>query len=314
MGIQQHSPGQKHLIIILGPTAVGKTSLAINLAKHFKTEIVSADSRQFYREITIGTARPSPEELAQATHHLIGMLSISDYYNVFRFETEVISLLKNLFSTHHVVIMAGGSGLYIDAICNGIDHIPDTDEDLRNDLNNILLHQGIQPLRDQLKLLDSQAYQNIDLANPMRIIRALEVCLTTGRTYSSFLHNVSPHRPFNIIKVGLKRERKELYDRINHRVDEMIAKGLAEEARSLYQYRNYNSLQTVGYRELFEYFDGNYSMEKAIEKIKTNTRRYAKKQMTWFARDKDIHWFSPEDQESILSFIANQITAGKIKN
>ncbi len=307
MGIQQHSPGQKHLIIILGPTAVGKTSLAINLAKHFKTEIVSADSRQFYREITIGTARPSPEELAQATHHLIGMLSISDYYNVFRFETEVISLLKNLFSTHHVVIMAGGSGLYIDAICNGIDHIPDTDEDLRNDLNNILLHQGIQPLRDRLKLLDSQAYQNIDLANPMRIIRALEVCLTTGRTYSSFLHNVSPHRPFNIIKVGLKRERKELYDRINHRVDEMIAKGLAEEARSLYQYRNYNSLQTVGYRELFEYFDGNYSMEKAIEKIKTNTRRYAKKQMTWFARDKDIHWFSPEDYENILSFIAEQI-------
>lgn len=314
MGIQQHSPGQKHLIIILGPTAVGKTSLAINLAKHFKSEIVSADSRQFYREITIGTAKPSPEELAQAKHHLIGMLSISDYYNVFRFETEVISLLKNLFSTHHVVIMAGGSGLYIDAICNGIDHIPDTDEDLRNDLNNILLHQGIQPLRDQLKLLDSQAYQNIDLANPMRIIRALEVCLTTGRTYSSFLHNVSPQRPFNIIKVGLKRERKELYDRINHRVDEMIAKGLAEEARSLYQYRDYNSLQTVGYRELFEHFDGNYTMEKAIEKIKTNTRRYAKKQMTWFARDKDIHWFSPEDPESILSFIANQIAAGKIKN
>ena len=306
MGIQQLSPGQKHLIIILGPTAVGKTSLAINLAQHFKTEIISADSRQFYREMTIGTAKPSPEELALVRHHLVGMLSISDYYNVFRFETEVMSLLENLFTMHHVVIMAGGSGLYIDTICHGIDHIPDPDEDLRNELNQIFLQQGIQPLRDRLKLLDYQAYQKIDLANPKRIIRALEVCLTTGRAYSSFLNNVNPDRPFNIIKIGLKRERKELYDRINRRVDNMVANGLAEEARTLYPYRDYNSLQTVGYRELFEHFDGSYPLETAIEKIKTNTRRYAKKQMTWFARDKDIHWFSPDEAESIKTFLTKQ--------
>jgi len=307
MGIPQPFSGQKHLIIILGPTAVGKTSLAIALAQHYHTEIISADSRQFYREMNIGTAKPSPDELEQVTHHLIGMLSISDYYNVFRFETEAMRLLGNLFTAHNIVFMAGGSGLYIDTICHGIDHIPDPDADLRNDLNNILLHQGIQPLRDRLKLLDYEAYQNTDLANPKRIIRALEVCLTTGRTYSSFLNNVSTQRPFNIIKIGLVRERKELYDRINRRVDEMIANGLAEEARSLYQYRDYNSLQTVGYRELFEYFNGSFSLETAIEKIKTNTRRYAKKQMTWFSRDKDIHWFSPEDYENILSFIAEQI-------
>ncbi len=306
MGDPLPYPDNKHLIIIAGPTGVGKTSLAIKLAQNFRTEIISADSRQFFREMNIGTAKPSPEEVGMVKHHLIDMLSISDNYNVFRFESDVLKILEDLFLTHQIVFMAGGSGLYIDAVCNGIDEIPDPAPELRAELNSTFEKKGILPLRKQLKLLDPEAYEKMDIANHKRIIRALEVCITTGKTYSSFLNKKNSMRPFNIIKIGLERERSELNKIINKRVDAMMANGLEDEARSLYPYRDFNSLQTVGYKELFEYFEEKYSREKAIEKIKTNTRRYAKKQMTWFARDKNILWFHPTETEKILELITKQ--------
>jgi len=301
-------PSGKHLVIITGPTAVGKTSLTIQLAQHFHSEIISADSRQFYKELIIGTAAPTPEELKTIKHHLVGMLSITENYNVYRFEKDVISILEKLFIKNDIVFMVGGSGLYIDAVCNGIDEIPDPDMELRNKLNTTYETLGIQPLRQQLMLLDPESYEKLDIANHKRIIRALEVCIATGKPYSSFLNKKSISRPFNIIKIGLKRERAELYASINKRVDIMIQCGLENEARSLYPFRDLNSLQTVGYRELFDYFDGTYSLTEAIEKIKTNTRRYAKKQMTWFERDEKINWFHPSETEKILAHIKKHTT------
>lgn len=301
-----HSPQDKNLIIVTGPTAVGKTSLTIKLAQHFNTDIISADSRQFFRELKIGAAMPGTEELKAAKHHLIGMLSISDYYNVFRFEADVLKILEKLFSEKKTVFMLGGSGLYIDAVCKGIDEIPDPDIEIRDELNKTFENQGIQPLREQLKLLDPEGYEKTDIANHKRIIRALEVCITTGKPYSSFLNKKSVTGPFNIIKIGLKRERDELYGIINQRVDTMIQNGLENEARILFPFKHLNSLQTVGYREFFDYFEGKYSLEEAIEKIKTNTRRYAKKQISWFARDNDIQWFHPSETENILNYITKQ--------
>jgi len=301
-------PSGKHLVIITGPTAVGKTSLTIQLAQHFHSEIISADSRQFYKELIIGTAAPTPEELKTVKHHLVGMLPITENYNVYRFEKDVITILEKLFLRNDIVFMVGGSGLYIDAVCNGIDEIPDPDIELRNELNEVYETRGIQPLRQQLMLLDPKSYEKLDIANHKRIIRALEVCIATGKPYSSFLNKKSITRPFNIIKIGLKRERAELYDSINKRVDIMIQCGLENEARSLYPFRHLNSLQTVGYRELFDYFDGTYLLAEAIEKIKTNTRRYAKKQMTWFERDEKISWFHPSETEKILAHIKKHIS------
>lgn len=304
-------PSGKHLIIITGPTAVGKTAVSIQLAWQFHTEIISADSRQFYKELIIGTAAPTPEELKAVRHHLVGMLSVTENYNVYRFEKDAISILEKLFTTQDIVFMVGGSGLYLDAVCNGIDEIPDPDMELRNELNNTYETSGIQPLRQQLMLLDPESYEKLDIANHKRIIRALEVCIATGKPYSSFLNKKSVTRPFNILKIGLKRERAELYESINKRVDIMIQSGLENEARSLYPLRHLNSLQTVGYRELFDYFDGKYTLPQAIEKIKTNTRRYAKKQMTWFERDEKINWFHPSESEKIFAHI-NKYTASTL--
>jgi tRNA dimethylallyltransferase len=296
----------KYLIVITGPTAVGKTAVAIQTAKHFLTAIISADSRQFYKEMTIGTAVPTADELAIVPHHLIGNLSIHDYYNVFKFETDALHILNDLFQTKKVVIMVGGSGLYIDTICDGIDLLPDAEPEIRQHLNQTFSMQGITPLREQLKLLDKVSYNRIDIANPKRIIRALEVCLSTGVPYSSLLKKETVKRPFNIIKIGLNRDRTELYQTINQRVDTMIKNGLEAEARELYKYKGLTALNTVGYREMFSYFEGKYTLNEAIEKIKVNTRRYAKKQITWFARDKDIKWFHPADLSGIVNYIKKQ--------
>jgi len=289
------------LIVIAGPTAVGKTAISIRLAQHLNTEILSADSRQFYRELKIGVAAPSETELNTTPHHFIGNLSIHDYYNVSRYETDALALLKHLFITKKQLLMVGGSGLYINAVCHGIDELPDPDPALRKELQN----NGIEALRSQLKLLDPEYYTIVDLANPTRLIRAIEVCLQTGRPYSALRNNKPKLRDFNILKIGLQRERNELNEIIGRRVDQMLEQGLLEEARSLYPLRRLNALNTVGYKELFEYFDGNISLEQAITDIKTNTRRYAKRQMTWFRRDKEIHWFHPNDTDKILEIIQN---------
>jgi len=299
----------KFLVILLGPTAVGKTALSVKLASHFNSEIISADSRQFYKELVIGTAPPGPEELKTVKHHLIGTLPITEYYNVYRFGQDVSAILEKIFHQYNIAFMVGGSGLYIDAVCKGIDDIPDPDSELRDELNNIFTTSGIQALRDQLKILDPAGYEKIDIANHKRIIRALEVCITTGKPYSSFLKNKVPDRPYNILKIGLRRDREELNHIINKRVDQMIQNGLENEAKMLYPFRHLNSLQTVGYREFFDYFEAKISFEDAIEKIKTNTRRYAKKQMTWFSRDKDISWFHPAEFDSILEFIKTNISS-----
>lgn len=293
----------KTLIIVTGPTAVGKTSLTIELAKIFSTEIISADSRQFYREMKIGTAPPSPQELNEVKHHFIGHLSIHDSYNVSKFETDAISLLNNLFCNHDKVLMTGGSGLYINAVINGIDDLPDPDESTRAFLKSLYTEDGISSLRKLLKELDPEYYEQVDLKNHSRLLRALEVCMTTGEKFSALRKNSKKERNFNCILVGLDRKRDELFERISQRTDDMIANGLVEEAAGLLPYRNLNALNTVGYKELFEYFDGRISLEQAIEDIKTNTRRYAKRQLTWFKKMQGLQWFHPDEKENIMNFI-----------
>jgi tRNA dimethylallyltransferase len=296
-------PKTKTLIVVAGPTAVGKTTMAIRLAQELQTEIISADSRQFYREMKIGTAMPDENQLALVPHHFIGNLSIHDYYNVFKFEQEALQRIDSLFVSHDFVVVVGGSGLYIKTLCEGIDEMPDAVPEIRNELNEIFEKEGIEALRLKLKKLDPEGYQKIDIANPKRLIRALEVCLTAGKTFSQTLTNKKLSRPFSIIKIGLKRERQELYNIINQRVDAMMEAGLEREAESLFSFKHLNALNTVGYRELFQFFEGNFSRHEAIEKIKTNTRRYAKKQMTWFSADSEVHWSHPEDVEMILHYI-----------
>jgi tRNA dimethylallyltransferase len=293
----------KTLIVIIGPTGIGKTDLSIEIAQKFNTEIISCDSRQIYRELKIGTAVPSEEQLQKVKHHFIGNKSIYDYYNASMFEVEVLELLDNLFSNHHFVIMTGGSGLYIDAVCNGIDELPTIDQELRDELINRLKEEGIENMRMQLKMLDPEYYRQADIKNPKRILKALEVTLQTGKPYSTFLTYSKRARDFRIIKIGLRRDRDELYDRINQRVDQMIENGLVEEAREFYKDKKLNSLNTVGYKELFDYFDGNSTLDKAIELIKRNSRHYAKRQISWFGRDKEIHWFDPDRINEILKFI-----------
>jgi len=296
----------KILIIISGPTAVGKTAVAIAVA-HFGSEIISADSRQIYREMSIGTAVPSPEEMKAVRHHFIQNKSVYDYYNAFMYETEVIKLLEDLFRRMNPVIMAGGSGLYINAVCHGIDDIPTVEPAVRQEMKELYAWEGIEGLRSLLKKVDPEYYKKADLRNPKRLLKALEITVQAGRPYSSFLTQTRKQRPFRILKAGLDLPREELYDRINRRVDRMIETGLMEEARRLYPHRNTNALNTVGYKELFDYFDKKISLDEAITRIKANTRKYARKQLTWFRKDPDIRWFHPEEKDKIIEWIESSI-------
>ena len=294
----------KSLISVVGPTAIGKTSIAIELARYFKTEIISSDSRQFFSEISIGTAVPSPRELAAAPHHFIQHKSIEEYFSVGEFEREALSRLKNLFQRHDEVIMVGGSGLYSKAVIEGLDDFPDVDPKIRKDLNTRLEQEGISPLQQQLEELDPKYYADVDKNNPHRLIRALEITLSTGKAYSSFRKNKKTVRPFKTIAIGITAEREIIYDRINRRVDLMMENGLLQEAERLFPKRDYNALNTVGYKELFNYFKGEYSLEKAISEIKKNTRRFAKRQLTWFRKDPEVTWFDYKTSpKEIIQFI-----------
>lgn len=294
---------QKLLIVILGPTGVGKTDLSIEVARHFNTSILSCDSRQIYREMTIGTAVPSPEQLAAVPHHFVQTVPVAQYYNCWQFEQEALQLLEMLFESHDVVVMSGGSMMYIDAICYGIDEIPDIDPTIREMVNQRFEEEGLESVRLWLKQLDPEFYRQVDLKNHKRVIHAVEVCLTTGKPYSSLRTGTRKSRPFEVIKIGLFRERDELNERINRRTLQMMENGWEEEARALYPLRHLNALNTVGYKELFDYFDGKTDREEAIRLIQRNTRRYAKKQLTWFKRDTSIRWFHPDEEEEIKKYL-----------
>ena len=293
----------KFLIVVVGPTAIGKTILSIEIAKQLNTEIISADSRQFFRELNIGTAKPLPQELSQIKHHFINSHSISQNYNVGMFETEAISFIDNFFKTNNTLLLTGGSGLYIDAVCKGIDDFPPADALLREELTNNLKKNGIADIQNLLKKLDFIHYEKADLSNPHRIIRALEVCLLTGKPYSSFRKNTAKKRNFNILKIGLTVERNQLYEKINQRVDAMMQQGLLQEVEHLIPYKNNQALQTVGYKELFDYLDNKIDLQTAINLIKQNTRRYAKRQLTWFRKDAEINWFSPAAATDVMNHI-----------
>lgn len=297
----------KYLISIAGPTAIGKTAAAIELARHYQTEIISADSRQFYHEMSIGTAKPSPDELAAAPHHFIGSHSIHDDINVGDFEREGLLLLDELFAKHNVVIMAGGSGLYIKAITEGFDDLPEADPAIRENLNNLFAEYGIAALQEKLREADPVYYAKVDLQNPQRLIRALEVFESTGQPYSSYRKGTSHQRPFNIIKLGLDMPREDLYNRINQRVDIMVQSGLLDEVKQLLPYQNLNALQTVGYSEIFDYMNGKTDLPTAIAMIKQNTRRFAKRQLTWFRKDKDNAWFAPTAIPAMIEYIDDTI-------
>lgn len=292
------------LIILLGPTGVGKTALSIRLATHFHAEIISCDSRQIFKEMSVGTAIPEDNLLRMIPHHFIHSHSIFENYNASRFEIEVLARLKILFTVHPIVIMTGGSMLYIDAVCKGIDDLPDIDPELRAKLVERMKNFGIQHMRAELKMLDPAYYQEVDVQNPVRILHALEICYTTGKSFSSQRTKTTKERDFKIVKIGINLERTELYNLINQRVDDMILSGLEQEARKLYPHRHLHTLNTVGYREMFDYFDGKYKREEAIEKMKANTRKYARKQLTWFRKDPDIHWFHPDQDAEILQLIS----------
>ncbi|MEM1257784.1 MAG: tRNA (adenosine(37)-N6)-dimethylallyltransferase MiaA [Bacteroidota bacterium] len=300
----------KVLIAIVGPTAIGKTSRAISLAHHFNTEIFSADSRQFFKEMQIGTAVPSALELEAARHHFIQRISIFDTYSVGDYEREAIQALQRHFKRRDIAILVGGSGLYMDALLYGLDDFPKVPEKIRNELNEVHEKEGITALQGKLKALDSQYYSQVDLQNPQRLIRALEVCISSGKPYSSFLGSKRIPRDFKFVLVGLHAEREIIYDRINQRVDQMLENGLIEEAKALYPHKHLNALNTVGYKELFDYFEGNISLEIAIAEIKKNTRRFAKRQLTWYRKNKDIHWLSHD--MSKMEFI--NLIQGKIKS
>jgi len=292
-----------YLIIILGPTGIGKTDLTIEIAKHYQTEIISADSRQIYKEMKIGTAVPSNKQLNQIKHHFIGNKSIKDYYNASMFEFEVIDLLEKQFKNSNIVCMTGGSGLYIDAVCYGIDDIPEVDQQIRNNLIVRFKKEGIESLRKELKFLDPEYYKTVDLKNPKRVLKALEISIQTGRPYSSFITKEKKTRNFNTIKIGLQTERGKLYNKINKRVDKMIEQGLVKEVKSLIKNKENNALNTVGYKEIFNYLDNKITLHEAIRLIKRNTRHYARRQITWFNRYNDITWFNPESQKEIIKYI-----------
>ena len=298
---------EKHLIVLVGPTAVGKTSVSTELATHFSCDIISADSRQFYKYMKVGTAAPTDKELQKATHHFIQFLEPKQYYNASTYEHDVLNVLNDLYKTSDVAILCGGSMLYVDAVIKGIDLMPDVDPEIRKSLYNIHQRGEIDALRLQLKQLDPNYYNEADLKNPVRIIHALEVCLTTGKPFSEFRTKKNKERPFNLIKIGLELPREELYNRINLRVHNMVHNGLVDEVRSLEKYKDENALNTVGYKEIFPYINGEYSLDRAVELIQRNSRRYAKKQVTWFKKDAEMTWFSPDDIQGIISNIRQKI-------
>lgn len=294
---------KQKLIVITGPTAVGKTALSLDIAKHYGIPVINADSRQIYRELRIGTAQPTEEQLKAVPHYFVGTLSIKDYYSASLFEQQVLTLLKELYVKSDYALMSGGSMMYIDAVCDGIDDIPTIDDATRTLYKQRLANEGLENLCLELKRLDPEYYEVVDLQNPRRVVHALEICTMTGKTYTSFRKRAKRERPFDIIKIGLNRPREELYKQINLRVDQMMADGLLEEARNYYPFRELNALNTVGYKEIFDYFDEHWSLEEAVERIKGNTRRYARKQLTWFKKDEHIHWYHPDDRTKIMNDI-----------
>ncbi len=302
---------KKFLIVIAGPTAIGKTSLGISLARLFNCPVLSADSRQFYKEMHIGNAKPSASEMMGIPHYFINSHSVSENYNVGRFETDAIELLGKLFANQDVVIMVGGSGLYIDAVCKGFDPLPEAEPEIRRSIAELYNSKGIEALQEQIRKLDPEYAATADLNNPQRLSRALEVCITTGQPYSSLRFGKSRKRDFEIIKIGLNMNREKLYQRINERVDKMIEDGLVEEVRSLQSFRSANALQTVGYKEIFEYLDGTTELNTAVDLIKQNTRRFAKRQLTWFRRDQEIKWFEPGEEKEIIDYINQSLTSNQ---
>ena len=296
---------KKALIVITGPTAVGKTALCLEIAKHFDIPIINADSRQIYRELRIGTAQPTKEQMQEVKHYFVGTLGLDDYYSASLFEQQVLECLEQQFLTNEYALLSGGSMMYIDAVCDGIDDIPTIDDETRALMKQRLADEGLEALVDELKRLDPEYYEIVDRQNPRRVVHALEICTMTGKTYTSFRKREKRQRPFQIIKIGLNRPREELYDRINQRVDQMMADGLLEEARSLYPLRHLNALNTVGYKELFDHLEGRWPLEEAVERIKGNTRRYARKQLTWYKKDERMKWFHPQETEQIISYISH---------
>lgn len=297
------------LIVITGPTAVGKTELTIELAQHYGIPVINADSRQIYRELKIGTASPTEEQLQQARHYFVGTKSITDYYNASMYEQDVLQVMGTSVSTQCPTpdarhLLSGGSMMYIDAVCNGIDDIPTVRDDIREEMKRRYREEGLEALCEELRRLDPEHYAIVDRQNPRRVIHALEICIQTGQTYTSFRTQAKKPRPFHTIKIGLNRPREELYNRINARVDAMMAEGLLAEAEGLYPQRHLNALNTVGYKEMFDYMDGRWSLDEAVERMKGNTRRYARKQLTWFRRDPEVHWFHPHQKQEILNYIA----------
>lgn len=299
----------KTLLVLIGPTGVGKTELSLRLAEKFGSPIISSDSRQLYADLKIGTAAPTPEQLNKVPHHFVGTLKLTDYYSAAQYEAEVLKLLEKLFQSKDVIVMTGGSMMYVDAVCKGIDDIPTVDKETRELLIHRYEAEGLERLCSELKLLDPEYYKIVDLKNPKRVIHALEICYMTGKTYTSFRTRSTRERPFHILKIGLTRDREELYERINRRVDIMMEDGLLEEVKSVYPYKHLNSLNTVGYKELFNYLDGVWDLPFAIEKIKQNSRIYSRKQMTWFKRDNEITWFHPDQEVDIMDYIKKKLNS-----
>lgn len=298
-----HQAAKKTLIVVVGPTASGKTALAIEIAKHFHTEIISADSRQFFKEMSVGTAKPDAQELSAAPHHFIGSHSVETLFSTGDFEQEALKLIEDRFKDHDQLILVGGSGLYIDAVCKGLDNLPEIDLKIRKELNQLLDSEGLEYIQNKLKEVDLSYYNKVDQSNPQRMIRGLEMFLSTGLKLSSLLTNSVKERPFKIIKIGLNTDRSILYNRINLRVDQMMRQGLLKEVQALLPFRKYNALNTVGYSELFEYLDGKITLDTAISQIKQNTRRFAKRQLTWFRKDPEIRWFEPSQTVDVLNYL-----------
>lgn len=297
------SKSKHNLIVLVGPTGVGKTELSLNIAEAYNSPIISADSRQLYSDLKIGTAAPTAEQMKRVKHYFVGTLQLTDYYSAAQYEMEVVKVLDSLFQEKNTILLTGGSMMYVDAVCKGIDDIPTVDNDTREMMMEKYEKQGLEQLCNELKLLDPEYYSIVDLKNPKRVIHALEICYMTGKTYTSFRTGNKKERPFNIIKIGLSREREELYERINKRVDIMIEEGLIDEVKSVYEHKNLNSLNTVGYKEIIKYLDGEWDLQFAIEKIKQNSRIYSRKQMTWFKRDEEIKWFHPDNVKEIMEYI-----------
>ena len=297
----------RNLVVLIGPTAVGKTETSFAIAEHFGCPIISADSRQMYKGMEIGTAMPTKDELARHRHYFVGQLVPGDYYSAARYEAEVLELLEKEFPTHPTMLLSGGSMMYIDAVCKGIDDIPTVDEETRTMVLEKYEREGLEKLAAELRILDPEYYSEADIKNPKRVMHALEICYMTGKTYSSFRTREKKERPFNIIKIGLQRDREELYDRINRRVDIMIEQGLVDEVKQFSHLKEHNSLNTVGYKEIFKYLDGEWALDFAIEKIKQNTRIYSRKQVTWYRKDSEVTWFHPSDIKGILQHIESCI-------